>query len=592
MNKKVIAFFIFASFLFRPVFSIAGTSNTITYLKNQTQDAWTSQALVALGETNISSGHLTSVSGNLATDYAKTILAVAALGENPKTFGNIDYVAKLKTYYNNNQFGDKNLINDDMWSILAFSAVKENSTTEINASKNFIVSNQNQDGGWSYAVNGASDTNDTAATIVVLLESGVSKTDAVVEKALIYLKSTQNGDGGFGWQKDSNSDSGSDAWVLIALNKLGANLDEWKVDGKSPLDHLKTLEDSDGGYWWVSPGASDFNNKAMTPYAAISVVGKSFPVAYYGIEEQEEAGYSLRIEGSSSNICATKIEGESALDLIKNAKDKCGFTYVIENTSYGSYLKQINNDAAEGMKGWMYFVNGKSPLVGAADYILSDKDEVIFYYGEWGLLPIKISTAKTNYQSGEMLEIKALYYQNDSWSSLAGAKVVIGDAEYTTGSDGIVSAKLSDGVYDFFATKDGFVRSNKIQATVGSGVSRKISLSVEIEQAGVPDVSGEALIFEVSPDNLNFGKINPGKNNSQIVSLKNSGTVDLGLTAFVGGDSIFVDNTKINDKIWGEYKEDLLKGKNKQANVNLLVPVSYLGSGVKVGELIFWAKPK
>ncbi len=63
------------------------------------------------------------------------------------------------------------------------------------------------------------------------------------------------------------------------------------------------------------------------------------------------------------------------------------------------------------------------------------------------------------------------------------------------------------------------------------------------------------------------------------------------LTSFVSGDSIFVDNIKIDSETWLVFEEDLVSGENKDASVELLVPEAYLGSGVKTGELIFWAKP-
>jgi hypothetical protein len=49
------------------------------------------------------------------------------------------------------------------------------------------------------------------------------------------------------------------------------------------------------------------------------------------------------------------------------------------------YVKSIADIKAEGMKGWMYAVNGEMPSVGAAEYMLSDDDCVEFFYGSWGV---------------------------------------------------------------------------------------------------------------------------------------------------------------------------------------------------------------
>lgn len=275
-----------------PNFALAGMPEAVDYLKNQTPDAWITQALIAAGETNVSVSHLKSVAEggfNPTNDYAKVILALAAAGENPTTFGKIDYVAKLKTYYDGTQMGDATLLNDDIWSILALASIKKTGSAEAIAAKNFLLSHQNADGGWGYAVGGSSGSNDTAAAIMALIEAGVEANNSAITKAAVFLHTLQNADGGFmndpAWGTDS--DSGSDGWVISAIYKIGQDpvSDAWVKTGHNPLTHMRSLQDSaDGGFWWVDPaGNPAFNNKAMTAYAVIALAGKSFPVGYYEI---------------------------------------------------------------------------------------------------------------------------------------------------------------------------------------------------------------------------------------------------------------------------------------------------------------------
>lgn len=501
-----------------PLFATAGISEARTYLETLTPDPWITQALIASGKTNVALEHLKNVSGTLATDYAKTILAVSAAGETPATFGNIDYVAKLKTYLNNDQIGDAGLLNDDMWAILALGSVGESTVNEAQKAKAYIIANQNTDGGWGYAKGGESDTNDTAAGIIALREAGVAADNAVITKALAYLKSVQNTDGGFGWSLGSSSDSGSDSWVIIALNKLGISPADLHKDGKNPLIHLQSLQDADGGFWWVPAGSSDFNNKAMTSYAAIALSGKSFPVARYSGASTIESGYHIRIEGGTSTVCNTRAEGAKVLDVIKNAALKCNFTYNIKDTTFGPYLETINGETASGMNGWLYLINLDSPAVGMADYVLKTGDEIAVYFGEWGKIPQSLLTAS-------------------------------------------------------------------------GSVDTKIGLSVEIESAG-PVVAGTALIFTVSPNAIDFGKIKAGTVGKQTLLLKNEGTVDLGLSANVDGDSVFQDYLKLAGSAWRSYSGELMHGNNSSLEVELSVPASFNNSGVKSGDLIIWATSK
>ena len=571
----------------QPVVINADISKAVTYLQSQAQDPWITQALIAAGENNAPTDHLTQVSGNLATDYAKTILALAGAGKNPKKFGNIDYVKKLKTYFNNNQMGDAGLINDDMWSILALSSIKEANSSEVIASKNFILSNQNADGGWGYAVGGDSDTNDTATAIMALIEAGVNVSNSAITNAVVYLHAAQNADGGFGWSIGGDSDSGSGAWVISALYKIGQNPALWDKNGNNPITHLQSLEDTDGGFWWVKPGTSDFNNKAMTAYAVIAISGKSFPVGYYN---NQPGNYHLRIEGQNGNICDTYINGGTALDVIKNASAQCNYSYVITESSFGAYLSQINNEAAAGMSGWMYFINNVAPMVGAGDYVLNEGDEILWYYGGWGWQPTRLSVNNNNPNSGESITAKVEYFNGQSWLNLEGATIKGGGQDYLTNSTGEAIITLSDGYYIFYAEKNNFIRSDKEAVTVGQAVPQNINLTVEIDQGGGAQVAGEAIIFEVTPDNINFGKINPGSGGAQKLNIVNSGTVNLKVSASVTGNSLFTDNLKLDNNIWSNYFSSLAVNETKEVQANLSVPANYLQSGVKTGELIFWAQ--
>lgn len=590
MKKKYLFLFIALALIFQPIFAVADIGGAVSYLQDQPQDAWITQALVAAGADNIATDHLTSVSGTSATDYAKAILALAAVGENPASFGNIDYVAKLKTYLNNNQMGDESLLNDDIWTILALASVGEVDSSEATAAKNYLLSYQNADGGWGHAVNGDSDTNDTAASIMALIETGISALDSVITNAVAYLQSAQNADGGFGWTTGSDSDSGSDSWVISALYKIGQNPADWDKNGNNPISHLESLQDTDGGFWWVEQGTSEWNNKAMTPYAVIALAGKSFPIGYW---ITDPGAYHLRIEGENNMICDVYVNGDTALEVVENAAEICGYTYVITDSSFGSYLSQINNEFASGMSGWMYFVNNESPPIGAADYLLTEGDEVLWYCGEWGWQPTRLSVSENNSETGQSITVTVEYFDGQGWNALNDAIIKGGDQDYTTDSSGQAIAVLPDGSYKLFAEKDSFIRSNQQEIFVGAGVSQSVGLTVEIEQSGSSNgvgIAGEAIIFEISASQLNFGKIKPGDAASQTLDIINSGTVDLTITASISGDLLFSDNLQLDSQSWQNYSNALAASENKEVSAGLSVPENYFGSGIKTGELIFWAR--
>ncbi|MEW6611025.1 MAG: DUF4430 domain-containing protein [Patescibacteria group bacterium] len=371
-------------------------TRAIDYLKTKPANPWTTMALIAAGETNVSTDHLKIVDTNSAITIEAPMLAIAASGNDPHTFTGEDLVAKLKNFHKDGQLGDPTLLNDDIFGILALSAAGEDHTDPvIQDSKTTILNAQYHDGSWG-------DTNTTAAAIQALIEAGVAPAEEPVTTALVWLKSTQNGDGGFPyfWPRNpytdepDSSDSSSSAWVAYAIRKAGQDPTStaWEKNGIDILDAIRGLQQP-SGYFAHSSTFTDETSftPISTAYAVIALADKNLPVAYFTPSppsQEEETTVSYRIEGSQGLICGgtatLSAQLRTALNIIHAAASVCGFTYEITQTSLGPYLKTINNDTAEGTKGWLYRVNGVLLNVGAADYLLKGRDEVWWHFGIFG----------------------------------------------------------------------------------------------------------------------------------------------------------------------------------------------------------------
>src|SRR3989338_9175031 len=296
MKKRkifLIAFLILA--LLAPSFIIKAQvdQDTIDYLTNAEQNSWVTQALKAAGQSDFDLNYLNDFTIANATDAAKAVLAVIAAGSNPYSYQNQNYVGSLMSYYQDSQIGSLNLVNDDFWGILALVASGERTDAAvIRDAKNFILTAQNGDGGWGWAPQSESDTNDTAAAIMALLSAGEVGNFQAIQTALDYLRSAQNEDGGFPFST-GESDSGSDAWVIAALNKLNINPRSWQQNGHDPLSHLLSLKLNDGSFKWLA--ADNQGNLIMTAYAAVALSGHFYPVAVYQPAQDQDL-HHLRIE--------------------------------------------------------------------------------------------------------------------------------------------------------------------------------------------------------------------------------------------------------------------------------------------------------
>ncbi len=602
MKNKILSVLVLVGVIFSLNFvpRVHGDVNSaVAYLKTKNPDSWITMALVAAGETpNVD--FLKNFSGTKATDYEVPILALVADGKDPRTFPNENFITKLKSFYSSNQIGDPNLLNDDIFGILAFiSAGEPTSDPIIQGAKTFLLDHQNLNGSWSFALGSNGDTNMTAMAIMALSEVGLTKTDEKISKALDYLKSAQNSDGGFPYDPQSSwstsSDASSDAWVISALNKIGESPSNWTKDGKSPIDHLNTLATEAGYYEFQEGNGEDSFTPITTSYAVIALSGKSYPVGKISAPSYPEVSY--RVAGSGEDLCSGKTNAPNALELVKIIADDCGFTYSIKETSFGPYLERIGSDEAAGLIGWLYAVNFVSPQVGAADYELQADENVLWYYGDFNWKLTRLTLNQFEIPSGGNVQAAVEYFDADVWHPLEGAIVHYGLDSASTNSSGQVLLSPTDGAYQILATKGGYLRTEIEKLIVGQKTQTSLNLNANVlnGEPGGGAPGGETVGFVVSTSdgdsNLSFGDITPGNPKSENLTLKNQGQKKLYLESSVSGDTAFVNYLDIDSRDWEDFNMELETGQNKNALVELDLPSNYNSPGAKSGQLIFWAIP-
>jgi iron complex transport system substrate-binding protein len=209
-----------------------------------------------------------------STDYERMILALGTAGEDPKDFAGNDFVKELKNNYleETGQFSD--FTYTTIWGILALSSAGE----DVSNSVAWLKTQQNDDGGFAWAQGEKSDYDDTAAAIVALIAAGERPDSSVIRDALEFLKSGQNEDGGFRYFGTDPSNAASDAWVIQALVACGQDPrdEDWTVNGITPVDHLLSLQQSDGSFYYTSYTKS--NPGYMTVCAIMALLGQPYPV--------------------------------------------------------------------------------------------------------------------------------------------------------------------------------------------------------------------------------------------------------------------------------------------------------------------------
>lgn len=194
------------------------------------------------------------VDKNSATELERTILALTAIGVTPYNIQNRNLVDELKALATGGQIGSPNLLNDDIFAILAFRAAGQDPTTEpFKSVIEFVKRNQLGSGGFNDRVGAQEADIDISAVAIVALNPYTA-----TASAKSFLASSQNQDGGFPSRPGTNSNVASTSWAIWALGT-----------SQRASDYLLKQQQTSGS----------FGSILTTSYGLHALTGRSLPVA-------------------------------------------------------------------------------------------------------------------------------------------------------------------------------------------------------------------------------------------------------------------------------------------------------------------------
>jgi energy-coupling factor transport system substrate-specific component len=179
-------------------------------------------------------------------ELERTIIALRGAGAGAR-LGGRDLVAQLLRRQRANGSFD-GLVNWTSFGILALRAAgRAERAAPVRRARAYLLSQQNDDGGFTFAGRGgASDVDDTGSALQALPASG-SRRSGAIRRAVSYLRHEQNDDGGFGQLAGSRSNAQSTAWAVQGLVAAGQDAGRFGP-GRSPLAYLRSLQVQDGSF--------------------------------------------------------------------------------------------------------------------------------------------------------------------------------------------------------------------------------------------------------------------------------------------------------------------------------------------------------
>ncbi|MDP9249033.1 MAG: terpene cyclase/mutase family protein [bacterium] len=200
---------------------------------------------------------------SLITDNERRAMALLALGKNPYDWHGKNYIQAIIEEFDGEQFGDSDLVNDDIFALLPLSKAGYDEDDEI-ISKTiaFILSEQKGNGSWESSV----DVTAAAVQALVPFDSEDGVSDALLD-AETYIRAEQKSNGG--WENVFST-----SWALQAEEALNAS---WSNNGKNGLDYLASAQDeSENGGAVLSEAEGVDNAIWATSYAIPAGLGKTW----------------------------------------------------------------------------------------------------------------------------------------------------------------------------------------------------------------------------------------------------------------------------------------------------------------------------
>ncbi len=236
--------------------------------------------------------------GGFLTDYERRAMALMSLSIDPYSGTKTDYIQKISDGFDGTQFGNPNLVNDDIFALLVLlNAGYEASEGIIAKTLEFILSYQLENGSFVGV-----DMTAAAVQALALVSSEKGVSDSLLN-AKEYLKSQQENSGGF---KNVYSTS----WVMQAMAALGEPETSFAGNQNTPGDYLYMQQAEDGG---VEESDTNTDNRIWaTSYAIPAGLSKPWGDILQDFEKPamqpvEPVAQSLKEELIQGEIAALEV---------------------------------------------------------------------------------------------------------------------------------------------------------------------------------------------------------------------------------------------------------------------------------------------
>ncbi|MCD1146809.1 S-layer homology domain-containing protein [Peptoniphilus sp. KCTC 25270] len=302
------------------------------------------------------------------TEYSRVIVALNAIGKDPRNVGGHDLVAPLSSFSGVIKQG----INGPIWALIALDTknyeMPKNSNSQDQNSRERMVDEilrrEVSGGGWNL-VGDKADPDITAMALYALApyQNSNEKVKTAVDRGVQALSDLQLSTGGYHTMGDENLESS--AQVIIALTTLGINPQTdtrfVKYDGNgkahSVVDAFMTYRNSDGSFRHIMNGTTDGMSTDQGMEALVAL--KRFQEGKAPLFQYKDVIAKPNPQPVNPNLAFTDIQGNWAETIIQNTK---GFGIANQSKEFKPFQAITRGEFAVGLVNGLKLQKGSKHL--------------------------------------------------------------------------------------------------------------------------------------------------------------------------------------------------------------------------------------
>lgn len=579
-------------------------------------------------------GFVHSPSQSDSNDTAMAIMALIAGGED-KNSNTIKQAFKfLNSTKKNGGYAFASGYNPDTastaWVVSAFSAVGQNPP---NSAINFLKDKQQTNGGFSWQENQNPSALMTAYAVIALNEDFYP----IQGKGSVPEPPQTGTVGGQVVNENGQPVSGAKIDTCSLGTQITDNNGHWKTEYQGKRQGLcariislpnKYISAKPSNLTAETAGASTYEHQIAGTYSRESGIGseenvkwdiaddlglnfiaKEKPENPEPVEQDFQVavvnGEQIYYKGNQSFNSFTFADSSGASHNFSSPRAlgtliESGLSYEINNTSLGFFVKEINQTKPQGTIGWQYAVNGTKPNVGAADYKLSNGDQVLWFFADANSPTPQFPNddgqiVNDEYNTRLQINVNVVKKQVQPEIILKASKENIKIGDETTLSWEIKNANIANSSPNNW-TNDSMKGSLTIQPaktteftiTAVSGTETK-SKTIKISVNQQPSI-----VFGVDQASINFGNLTPGESSDlKTIKITNSGTKNLEIKAQLEKNTpLFKTGLSVDGQSINNFQSSLQKQSGKNLQLKLTIPNNFSQNGEILDVLIFKAKAK